>query len=875
MSKNLTRKGLALGAIVALGTSLFAGAPAFAGVESTGVTLVPNAGTTYTSINGAAFDLSTVLSTAALNAAGVTADKLSYLITNSAAAAVKVGFNGSSTSGSAAFSINSAASAADNAAPTTDSGNRATALTGKSIVVTGGTSNVGVNSSSTTGNHLVVTTSGDATDNVVLKVQAFVDENGNGKIDTFDLVSAERTLTFIPASKVSATTTISSAVIGTTTLKATVLVGNDVNNANLPADAVTVKVTSNGTTTALDTAVSYDSTDKVLTNLATTVAQIGTETYIAQAYFEKLTTRAKLGAASNAVVPVAGAVTSVDAIDAAAVVASANTVVSGGVVRSGYTGAVSFKTTVKHGSTAIAIAGIKVKVTLTKGSTFDSASTFVAGGKTLTATSGAVSFETTTDADGKVAFSGSSSTGKVGDIVLVDVAALDDSGYVSGVQSSITYTAAAVSALKQTSLVGASAVAKATVGGAVKLAYTLVDQFGQAVTAGTYRASVSTSDARNSGTQINASALVTAVAGKFDVSLTDNSTKAGNYDVIVTVYKYDTDAAAWASSSVATATTSVYVNAVAAATINKTAEPSDAVATTTTAVSALDKRVDTNSAADLDWGTVKHTISGYVTDATGARVAGAVVTFTGAGYGFYTGDATYGKVWTVGSATVNADVNGAYTVDVYSNIAGKGSVVITSGAATRTVAVEYTGITTLDKKGTITLDVASLSQVGRSVTVNILVKDSLGNPVKSTDLVSVSVTGVGSLSGSKVSTDATGKATVQFVAGANDFGDAVIVAKYTVAGATTADDVVVSATKTLTVGVTDAQVDIVGKRVTAVASFSKGKTVAFYVDGIKKWSKISASDADVVLNYNLKKGTHTVTVKVSGGFITTEKFIVK
>ena len=81
--------------------------------------------------------------------------------------------------------------------------------------------------------------------------------------------------------------------------------------------------------------------------------------------------------------------------------------------------------------------------------------------------------------------------------------------------------------------------------------------------------------------------------------------------------------------------------------------------------------------------------------------------------------------------------------------------------------------------------------------------------------------------------------------------------------------------KTVTFGLTDASIDNVNNRVTAVASFSKGKTVAFYVDGLKKWSKASASDADVVINYNLKKGTHTVTVKVSGGFITTEKFIVK
>jgi hypothetical protein len=870
MSKNLTRKGLALGAIVALGTSLFAGAPAFAGVESTGVTLVANAGDTYTSINGAAFDLSTVLSTSALNAAGVTAEQLSYLVTNSAEADVKVDFNGEDISGNGAFRVASGASATT--LGTLAAGN-STAITKKSILVTGDSylssgTNTGINSGAATTNHLVITTSADATDNVVLKVQAFVDENNNGKVDGFDLVSIERTLTFIPAKNVTTTTAITSAVIGTQVLKATVSLGNDVNMANL-GTAVSIKVLKNGDTASVfkTTNVSYDSTDKLLKNLDTdTGVVLGTETYTAQAYFGTV----KLGSASNAVTPANGTVASVDAVDAVALTASANTIASTGVVRSGYTGNVTFTSKVLDNASprvAVAVAGVKVKVSVD--GTLATASTFVAGGKTLTATSGAVSFETTTDADGKISFTGAG-TGKAGDIVTVTVSALKPTGgYTTGVSKTITYTAAAVTAVKQSSLVGSAAVLKATVGGNVHLVYTLVDQFGQAVTAGTYRAAVTTTDV--SGTQISAAAQVAAVAGKFDVNLTDNSVKAGNYDVNVAVSKYDADAISWVAVAVSVDAIHVYVNAVAAATINKTAEPSAAIATTTTAVSALDKRVDTNSAADLALGT-GHTISGYVTDATGARVAGAVVSFAGAGYGFYTG----GNVWTVGSATVNADLNGAYAVEVFSNVAGKGSVVITSGAATRTVAVEYTGITTLDKKGTITLDVASLSQVGRSVTVNILVKDSLGNPVQlAAKDVSVSVTGVGALSVDSVKTDATGKATVQFVAGANDFGDAVIVAKYTVLGATTADDVVVSATKTLTVGVTDAQVDIVGKRVTAVASFSKGKTVAFYVDGIKKWSKISSSDADVVLNYNLKKGTHTVVVKISGGFVTTEKFIVK
>ncbi len=862
MSKNLTRKGLALGAIVALGSSLFAGAPAFAGVESAGVTLVANAGDTFTSISGAKFDLSTVVATSIVPAAD--RDKLSYLITNSAEEAVKVGFDGAVAGTADDHRIKTGTSATTLGA--TGAGTDSAELTAKSILVLpAATGNVNTTSASQLTNHLFITTSADATDNVVLTVQAFIDENGDGKIGEFDLTSKARQLTFIPASKVTASTAITSAVIGTSELSATVTVGNDINIANLPADAIYIGVKKNGDAinigSATSTPVSYDATDKVLTNRLKAIAQIEAATYVVQAYFGPIANAVKLGSASNAVTAANGTVTSVDSTDTVAVAVSANSLANG-TVRSGYTGDVTFTSKVKNSAgDAVAVAGVKVKVSVS--GTLAAASTFVAGGKTLTATSGAVSFETTTDAAGKIKFTGAG-TGKAGDTVTVTVSALKASGGYTTTNgtATITYTAAAVSStLKQTSLIGASAVAKATVGGNIKLAYTLVDQFGQAVTAGTYRATVT---AQDNTTQVNASALVTAVAGKFDVSLTDNSTKAGNYTVNVSVYKYDTTAAAWASTTSATGSTVVYVNAVVPAALTAS-EPSAAVATTTTKVSALDRRVDAVATEALDWGTAKHTISGYVTDATGARVAGAVVTVTGAGYGFYTAD-----VWTVGSATINANASGEYTVDVYSNVAGKGSVVVTSGTATKTVAVEYTGITTLDAKGTITLDVPSLSQVGRSVTVNILVKDSLGNPVKSTDLISVSVTGVGSLSASKVSTDATGKATVQFVAGANDFGDAVIVAKYT-----NSDDTVVSATKTLTVGITDAQVDIVGKRVTAVASFTKGKTVSFYVDGVKKWSKLSASDADVVLNYNLKKGTHTVTLKVSGGFVATEKFIVK
>jgi len=160
---------------------------------------------------------------------------------------------------------------------------------------------------------------------------------------------------------------------------------------------------------------------------------------------------------------------------------------------------------------------------------------------------------------------------------------------------------------------------------------------------------------------------------------------------------------------------------------------------------------------------------------------------------------------------------------------------------------------------------ATTSQTGRAVDVSVKVVNNAGT-AGAGRTVTFTSTGAGSLTAYSAVTDANGVAAVKLLAGAADNGDAVVTA--------TVDGVTATA-GTVTFGTTDANVDIVANRVTAVASYSKGKTVALYVDGVKVWSKVSASDADVVLNYNLKKGTHTVAVKISGGFSTVEKFIVK
>ncbi|MCX8528832.1 MAG: hypothetical protein ORN27_02040, partial [Rhodoluna sp.] len=200
-----------------------------------------------------------------------------------------------------------------------------------------------------------------------------------------------------------------------------------------------------------------------------------------------------------------------------------------------------------------------------------------------------------------------------------------------------------------------------------------------------------------------------------------------------------------------------------------------------------------------------------------------------------------------------------------------------SGAATASTSITYAGVSGYTTATKIAISGPTTSQAARAATFTATVTDKLGNAVSGMAL-KATVVGVGSFAGTTSSdgsvaltTGADGTVAIKVLFASNDLGDAVV----TFADASGQTTALTAVASTISVGSTDANIDIVSNRVTAVTSFSKGKTVAFYVDGIKKWSKVSASDADVVINYNLKKGTHTVAVKISGGFSTVEKFIVK
>jgi hypothetical protein len=894
MSKNLTRKGLAFAALVALGATVFAGAPAQADATSTAkIATSANVGTTLNTLQGASFALKTKLDPTLVSQDGKDLTKLTYLITNSSAAGLKVASVGASVGANGEFKLGSADAAADvvSADASTET-TMSSYKTSKVLTVLNvkGTSKNTSDSSDIGNNVLTITSSTDAKDAAYsVTVQAFIDGNGDMKISDFEFVGAPVTINFLPVATAPVTTTLESAVLGASTIQGKIVLGGDINNQSL-AGQVKIGFTKNGSTAFLKSGqTSYDTVDvaydtgkaglvnSVITTLASTDANSETiksgAVYAAQAFINAV----KLGTSSAVASTTVGTEASVDGTDILVATSSANVIAgtttasnsasttNNTTVRTGYTGDISFSSNLtSNDGSDVALAGQTVRVTLTKG-TLPTGSSFTAGGVTVTSTSGAVNFTTKTDADGAVAFTGKG-TGVKGDSVTVSIQVLGTNGYKYADETVVTWSDATIATPVLTGLVRGNSstdnLIKIAKGGSYTLNVSASDNFGQPWSAaGTYQYAITATTSTGASFVVNAA----ATAGKASATIVDNSTTTGTY--VVTAQLQKLVSSAWSNTGLGSVAATIYVNATAAAAVSATV-PTSSVATTTKTLVAADLNVDNNTktATTIGYAPVSgQTVSGTVTDALGAGVAAQTVTIAGPGLGFISAS---GKVYAVDSITVNADASGAYSVSVFGNKAGKATVTVTAGAATATKTITFTGVTVQASTNVLTVDAPALSQVGRSFTVTVKIVDKFGNAVSGIT-PTVTVTGVGSVT-TAAATGTAGTSTVQFVAGANDFGDAVITAKYTAS-----DDVVVSATKTIAVGVTDAQVDVVNNRVTAVASFSKGKTVGFYVDGVKKWSKLSASDADVVLNYNLKKGRHTVTVKISGGFITSEVIVVK
>jgi hypothetical protein len=979
MSKNIARKGLVFGALVALGSSVIAGAPAQAAEL---LTLAPSTGTSYNTVQGSNFVLETQFDST-ISSSSV--PFLKYHVTNDGAKSVGFAFakgattgadtaiatgetstdkyvgyqsydasditiaNNSGTGGTdvvtlvvsnstvvagesftltapvASVSQNTGAAAAVttalNGTYTAVAGTGASALkfevpaaTVTVAVATGDitndyvhivTNNAGTKVTSAA-DFVVNPVAGDAAavgytstltlstsdTKATLGVQSFLDLNNNNKIDSGEAVSAIRTVNFLDATTVTASAKFQPVLAGATALKADVTLSGDVNYGQLAAGAYTVVFKSKDATDYTNTMglsdinVVWDSVKGVYRATSGTIAAV----YAGASYQAKV----YLGASSAALLKA----TTTSDVDAALtgptlvskVVASAtakNTAV--GVVDGG---TIALDPAI---SLAAGAAATTVKVDATAGAAPVTVSLFVGAdaktlagisGKTIsvTATSTGVTLSDAAKVNGTSIVTGTANTftltsGSDGYATfVVDGASVDDTdtivinavaGGVSFAPLTITYNVAAPV------LYGVNVAERSILAGSkYTLDYKVVDQWGSPAKNGKYQVLV-TPNGNERTTAATFTVQSEVVDGLASVTITDNGVGLGK-TVASAKLTLVSDLTAIGSTvdtnvrAVADATSSkIVLDALAYGTTQKDETSADAVdhskklLLSNTTFKNYDSRfaVPTDAAPKATTGTAV-TLSGTVTNAAGAVVAGAPVTIAAKGFEFY-GDSRYGA----DTITVLASATGTFSVKLWSNVGGAQTVTVAAGAATASQALTFEAGVASAK--TVAFDGPTAAQSGRAVQYTATILDSYGNPAQGVS-VTFTTTGVGYLAQSVVATGVDGKAVAKLIVGSTETGDATVVAKVT-----DVDGVDVLKSLTTIINNTDATVDIVNNRVTAVASFSKGKTVAFYVDGVKKWSKTSASDADVVLNYNLKKGTHTVTVKISGGFVTTEKFIVK
>jgi hypothetical protein len=157
------------------------------------------------------------------------------------------------------------------------------------------------------------------------------------------------------------------------------------------------------------------------------------------------------------------------------------------------------------------------------------------------------------------------------------------------------------------------------------------------------------------------------------------------------------------------------------------------------------------------------------------------------------------------------------------------------------------------------------------------VTDKFGNPIVTgavagaadTGILSIAQTGSGYLATSgKVITGAAGTFTTKLITNSGDLGTSTITATVDLA-----TDVAATPT-TSEFGVTDVtDISAAGKAIYVNTEFAKGKVVTVYIDGKRMPVKAAeATDNAVERKYTQKKaGVHTVTVRVSGGVVASEK----
>jgi hypothetical protein len=849
MTNIVTRKGLAFGALVALTSTAIAGAPAQAAGE---LNVAPSAGTSYNTLEGTVFNLKTTF------APGFTPSSYAQLL-------YQIKTDANST---VSYSVGTAAVTAP-----------ATSVAVSTTTVSGATSGA----SATSVNYLgLKSTTASATTSV--EVTAFVDADNNGALSAGEW-NTVKTVTFKKVADVTPTVTVAAAATGDTTATATVAWG-DLNVEQISrAGAFGVATGSANSSLGLEIKVnsgSYaaatwsSSTSKFTKSVSALVSgdvvsaqavyatnpyTSSTDSYSSVALGTAATATASARTINTSTGLVANLVKGNDALATSATTVAATT---GGVVRTNgsFTASVVTKDTastpaVKAGVAVTgSVAGTFATALRAATSSLTEISVTVNGTKyTANADLAAATFALTTDANGVASLNISSTGLAAGDTLTPTFAAQNLTASVATTQTNATYTV---------SDDNGSVIVATNKNTAATLTYSVKDQFGVLSALTNQRLSVTATNATAGSTQ-----YVPVVAGKATFSVTpatDSTAAVAVSSVIQTSSVDNAQNLTWTAGTATGVSNTVQVRAAAYSfsTAPAVAEVAGAAYNATSNYKqTITQVVQSDTAA-----------TGYVAPASNTTYAKITLTGSNAGEALTVSGA--GLYLSIDGAAVAADKAtkvaqaGAAVVYVASNTVGTKTVTITNGTVSATVDVVFVSAAAAESTATaFAVAVTAAAQSGRAIDATVTVTDKWGNPVADFD-ATATVSGVALVNGAasaNITTDANGKATVKLSAGVNDLGDAVVT--FSDRDSNTSTDVTAVA-KTVTFGMTDGYIDVLnGKRASVTWSFAKGKRVAVYLDGVRRYNIIQPGDSELNLQFNMKKGSHSIKLVIGGVIVDT------
>ena len=782
MAKFNARKGIALAAASVLGASLLAAAPAQAAGE---LTLVPAAGTKWAVPSTNGFGVKAYFSAGYSSSE---AAKLKFMVT---------------ADGGASVDADSSTSAVYAASTDLLSG---TGLTSAVLATAGG--------SPTYAAFEMENNTGTATETIT--VQAWIDADADGSIDTGEWTSSTETITFLKLADVNWTLDIVNPTEGDTTATARVTSTN-INlaqldtNASGDVDSQVAAVFYDGSTLLYTDATSsadgssYDGAsgadgdnaaeamtynadeDRLEATSAATTALAAADSIKADVFFEVTAAAEASGALDRAVGGTDGLatgtandaveVTRTEAVAASKVTAlgdvtstatSTNTATASNAVsvRTGATSLVATSTaTYESGVTS---ASVTFRISESSAASLVSGASVTAGGETLSnANSGKTEYidvTVTADAEGvatlNMSLAGMTNTVSLTNVFTIVASAESHTGTLA------TYTVAdgTAAALYNTNAVGVdgdSGELVFPVGSAFTLNYSVLDTFGAPLAVAGH--TVTVSDGTNSWSANVANGVAAITVPAYSAATTKTFTP--------TVYKNGSDVSITEPTAEVTIGTSN-----AAASVTATGDSGNAVgskkALNLKASTASDTRTGGSTPAVTSSTNV--VVTGNVKDSNLDGVATSV-TLSSPGLLFEADG-----VWAIGSITVQTSAAGAYSVDVRSNFAGKKVVTVTSGAASTTEELWFADAAD-DKGATLTINAPVAAAPGTTLQITGSLVDAFGNPVTADgtgeDLV-FTYSGPGYAGAVPTAVSADGTFSYNVLLGSNDSGTATITVAY-------------------------------------------------------------------------------------------------